>query len=296
MTVAPFTYLAPRSIEEACRMVEEHEGEAKVLAGGQSLIPLMKLSLVEISYLVDLKRIPGLSFIKTQRSDGTGDGEVLRVGALTTHSDLSRSDIVRQKLPLLADTARGVGHPMVRNRGTLGGSLSHCDPSADLCVSALALDASMVIARSDGSRRSVGAQDFFRGLFATALEPGEILEEILFPVPPPKTGHDFRKLTLGHGDFPLISVGAVLRVDDGRCADVRLAVGGVSDRAVRMKEAEDALRGSSLRADDIERASTSASDASNPSSDLEVSREYKKRVVRVLVGRAIKKSIERSGA
>jgi carbon-monoxide dehydrogenase medium subunit len=295
MTVAAFEYLAPKSIEEACKMIEEHEGKAKVLAGGQSLIPVMKLNLVEVSYLVDLKRIPGMAFIKTEKSDSSRSEEILRVGALTTYSDLSGSEIVRERLPLLADTARGIGHLLVRNRGTIGGSLSHCDPSGDLCVSALALDASMVIARADGSRRSVGAEDFFKGLFATALQRGELLEEIRFPIPRPGTGHDFQKLTLGHRDFPLVSVSVVLRVEGSRCSDVRLAVGGVSDRAIRMKAAEGILKGGPLRTEDIENASASASDASDPSSDLEVSGSYKKRMVKVLVGRALRRSMERRG-
>lgn len=294
MTVAPFSYLVPRSVEEACRMIQEHDGEAKVLAGGQSLIPLMKLNLVQVSYLVDLKRVPGMAFVKTEGQPSRG-GEVLRVGSLTTHSELSRSETVKQKVPLLAETARGVGHPLVRNRGTIGGSLSHSDPSADLCATSLALDASMVIARADGARRVVAAEDFFKGLFATALQSDELLEEVRFPVPPRGTGYDFVKLTMGHGDFPLVSVSVVLRMGEKGCSDARVAVGGVSDRVVRMKEAENTLRGSSLREEEIEKASASASAASNPSSDLEVSAAYKKRMVKVLVGRALRRSIERSG-
>lgn len=228
---------------------------------------------------------------KDQSSD---DKDALFVGALTTHSDLAHSEVVRDKVPLLSDTASGIGHPLVRNRGTIGGSLSHCDPAADLCVTSLALDARMTIARHDGKRRTVGAEDFFKGVFATALQRGELLERVCFPVPPSGTGYGFEKLTLGHGDFPLLVVSVVLRAEAKRCSDVRLAIGGVSDCAVRMKDAEALLRGSSLRQEDVDKAAASASNSSNLSSDSEVSAAYKKRMVKVLVRRALGKAIERS--
>ena len=295
MPVAPFDYLVPESLEEACRMLEERGGEAKVLAGGQSLIPLMKLNLVQVSCLVDLKRIPGLAFIRAENDPASGGKEVLRVGALTTHADLARSEAARTKVPLLADTARGIGHPLVRNRGTIGGSLSHCDPSADLCATSLALDATMVIARADGTRRRVGAEGFFKGLFEADLKRGDVLEEVRFPVTPSGTGYDFRKLTLGHGDFPLLSVSAVLHVGPDGCSDARIVVGGISEVPVRMREAEGLLIGRRLLPEDVEGAAASASRASNPSSDSEVSGAYKKKMVGVLVRRALGKATERAG-
>jgi aerobic carbon-monoxide dehydrogenase medium subunit len=295
MPIPSFDYLVPESVEEACRMIQERGGEAKVLAGGQSLIPLMKLNLVQVSCLVDLKRIPGLAFVRAEDDPSSGGREILRVGALTTHSELARSEVARTKVPLLADTARGIGHPLVRNRGTIGGSLSHCDPSADLCATSLALDAWMVVARADGTRRRVGAEGFFKGLFETDMKRGEVLEEVCFPIPPPGAGHDFRKLTFGHGDFPLLSVSTVLRIESGSCLDARLVVGGVSVVPVRMKEAEDTLRGSRLLTEDIGRAAASASRASDPSSDLDASGAYKKKMVGVFVRRALTKAIERLG-
>ena len=249
MILRPFEYSSPHSLQEACRILEQHD-DAKILAGGQSLLPIMKLNMTEITHLVDIKRIPNLSFIETSK-----ENKSLIVGALTTHSEVASSDLVKSVLPLLAETESSIGHPLVRNRGTIGGSISHCDPSGDLCVTSLALDASMTIARSDGSRRVVSAKDFFQGTFTTALEKGEILEKISFPIPPRGTGCAFEKLTLGHGDFPLVVVSVVLRMENKKCVGAAIALGGVSDRVIRIARAEELLKGKMVRAEDLEDAS-----------------------------------------
>ena len=236
-------------------MMKDSHGEAKILAGGQSLLPVMKLNLTDISYLVDLKRIPGLSTICIDRDQVSDNEEAVFVGALATHSEVAGSDIIRRSIPLLAETAAGIGHPLVRNRGTIAGSLSHSDPAGDLCVTALALDARMIIARYDGTRRIVRAQHFFTGVFANVLEEGELLEKVCFLIPPKGTGYRFEKLTLGHGDFPIIDVSVSLTIDSGRCADVAIAIGGVSDCPMRMSQCEDLLRGKeNLSHEDMSRA------------------------------------------
>jgi aerobic carbon-monoxide dehydrogenase medium subunit len=288
MILKPFEYYSPHSLQEACKILEQHD-DAKVLAGGQSLLPIMKLNLTEITHLVDIKRIPNLSFVEMSE-----DQKTLIVGALATHSYVASSDIVKKTLPLLAETESSIGHPLVRNRGTIGGSISHCDPASDLCVTSLALEASMTIAKSDGSRRVVSAKDFFLGTFTTAMEKAEILEKISFPIPPPRTGYGFEKLTLGHGDFPLIVVGVVLHMDNKKCIDGAIALGGVSDRVIRITRAEDVLKGRVVGGEDVEKAATIAEEESKPEPEIDVSAEYKKKMVKVLVRRALAKAIERS--
>jgi aerobic carbon-monoxide dehydrogenase medium subunit len=288
MILRPFEYSAPQSLQEACKILEQHE--AKILAGGQSLLPIMKLNLTEITHLVDIKKIPNLSFIEMSK-----DEKSLIVGALTTHAEVASSDIVKKAVPLLAETEISIGHPLIRNRGTIGGSISHCDPAGDLCVSSLALDASMTIARSDNSRRVVPAKDFFQGTFTTALKKGEILEKISFLIPPPGTGCAFEKLSLGHGDFPLIVVSVVLRMEKRKCVGAAIALGGVSDHAIRITRAEDLLNGKEVRPDDLDRAAGIAEEESKPEPDIDVSAEYKKKMVKVLVRRALVRAIETSG-
>jgi len=298
MVVKPFNYFAPKSLEEASAILLKYHGDAKILAGGQSLLPIMKLNLAEISYLVDIKRIPNMAFIKIDREPASDNKEALFIGALTTHSEVLHSGIVRRTIPLLTETASGIGHPLVRNRGTIGGSLSHCDPAADLCVTSLALDAKMIIAGHDNARRFVSAEKFIQGTFTTDLQEGEILEKVCFPIPPAGTGYGFEKLTLGHGDFPLLVVSVLLRMnmmEDKTCEDAIIAVGGVAESAIRIKQAEETLRGKNeVGPEDIELASKTASELSNPAADLEVSAGYKKKMVKVLVRRALNKAMYRS--
>lgn len=289
MILKPFEYVSPNSLSEACRVLGEHS-DAKVIAGGQSLLPIMKLNLTEVDYLVDLKRIPGLSYIKIDK-DGSSDGrDAIFVGALATHADVASSELAKKTIPLLSKTASSIGHPLVRNRGTIGGTLSHCDPAADMCVTALALDARMTIARADNTRRIVKAEDFIQGTFTTALEKGEILEKICFPIPPKTATQAFEKLTMGHGDFPLVVVSTVLNFEKGVCSQARLALGGVADKAVRIKHAEESLVGKKLEEAVIEHAASIAEEESKPAADLDVSAEYKKKMVRVLVRRALRKA------
>jgi CO/xanthine dehydrogenase FAD-binding subunit len=213
-----------------------------------------------------------------------------------TQSEIARSELVRQNVPLLAETARRIGHPLVRNRGTIGGSLSHCDPASDLCATSLALDAEITLVRYDGIRRKVQAQDFLTGTFETALGKGEILEKVSIPIPPKNSGYSFRKFTVGHGDFPLVVVSVLLRIAGEKCISAAIALGGVADHVIRAPRAEEILtRRESLQDEAVEGAVAAAVDASQPSSDLEVSAVYKKRLVGVLVRRAIVEAAERGG-
>ena len=290
MAIQDFSYFAPKSIEEACSLLNEHGEDAKALAGGQSLIPLMKLNLVQARYIVDLKRIPGLSFISVSK-----DYSQLEIGALAKHSEIERSDQVRSYAPLLSDTAAGIGHPLIRNRGTLGGSLSHCDPAADYCPAALALEARMTLASSNG-KRTLPANEFIRGTFETALNKGEILEKVSIPIPKKPVGYSVKKLTMGHGDFPLITVSIIMDYDKaGALNKVAIALGGVSEKAFRVKDAEDLLMGrSNLAAKDFEEAAKIAQDKSDPQADIDVSAAYKRRMIAVVTKRALVEAFERS--
>jgi aerobic carbon-monoxide dehydrogenase medium subunit len=288
MILKPFEYSSPESLQEACQILEQHE-DAKVLAGGQSLLSIMKLNLTEVTHLLDIKKIPNLSSIEASKNNSS-----LVVGALATHSEVAGSDVVKKTVPLLAVTEASIGHPLVRNRGTIGGSISHCDPAGDLCATALALDASMTIAKSDNTRRVVPVKDFFQGTFTTALKKGEILEKITFPIPSRGTGWDFQKLTLGHGDFPLIVVSVVLKMQRKKCLAASIALGGVADRAIRIAKAEEALAGKEITTADLDRAAAIAEEESKPESDIDVSAEYKKKMVRVFVRRALTNALKGS--
>lgn len=267
-------------------MLEQHP-DAKVLAGGQSLLPIMKLNLTQVTHLVDLKKIPNLSLIEIIE-------DRLTVGALATHTNVANSDLVRKAVPLLAETESSIGHPLVRNRGTIGGSISHCDPSGDLCVTSLALEANMTIVNSDNVRRVVRAEDFFQGTFTTALKKDELLEKISFPINSGKTRYAFKKLTLGHGDFPLIVVSVVLQMENKKCVRAAVALGGVSDRAIRIKRCEDLLVDREIRSEDLLEVARIAEEESKPESDIDVSGEYKKKMVKVLVRRTLSEALERS--
>ncbi|MGH2637836.1 MAG: FAD binding domain-containing protein [Rhabdochlamydiaceae bacterium] len=293
MILKPLEYFAPTSLQEACEILDEHDG-AKILAGGQSLLPIMKLDLTEVTHLVDIKKIPNLSFIKIEDDESVKE-DYLIIGALTTHAEVGNSDVVKKNVPLLADTALTIGHPLIRNRGTVGGSISHCDPAGDFCVSSLALDAKMVLVRSDGSRRVADSKSFFHGPFETDMKRGEILEKILFPIPPENTYHAYDKLTQGHGDFPLVVVSTLLQMENKRCTDARIALGGVAEKAIRIARSEELLRNKNVQLEEIDRAASIAEEESRPEADIDVSAGYKKRMVKVLVRRALRTALSRSG-
>lgn len=291
MAIQDFSYFAPKTIQEACSLLYEHGEDAKALAGGQSLIPLMKLNLVQARYIVDLKRIPDLSYISMAK-----DNSQLEIGALARHSEIEKSNLVRSHVPLLSETAAGIGHPLIRNRGTFGGSLSHCDPAADYCPAALVLEAQMTLASSNG-RRTIQANEFIKGTFETALRKGEILEKVSIPIPKKPVGHSVKKLTLGHGDFPLITVSVVMDYDKeaGALSKVALALGGVSEKAFRVTDVEDLLRGKAKPSPrDFEEAAKIAQDISDPQADIDVSVAYKRRMIAVVTRRALVEAFERS--
>ena len=287
MIPASFDYHAPQSLEEALALLQQHGDEAKVLSGGQSLLPLLKLRLGAAGHLVDIGRIPGLEYIKEE------DG-VLRIGGRTRESALEHSDLVRTKYPLLADTAAVIADPLVRNLATVGGNLAHGDPANDHPATMLAYRAEVVATGPNGAR-TIPIDEFFQGLFATALQPEEILTEIRIPQPPARSGGAYVKLERKVGDFATAAA----------AVQVTLAAGGEVERAgigltnagptpLRAAEAERFLTGKSPTDDVIAEAARLAASAASPNADRRGAVEYKRQMARVLTARAIKKAIQRA--
>lgn len=288
MIPAPFEYHAPTSIGEATGLLTRLGEDARLLSGGQSLIPLMKLRLASPPHVIDINGIPGLSGLREE-------GGVLRIGALVRESDLEESDLVRRRYPLLHDTSRVIADPLVRNLATVGGNLAHGDPANDHPAAMLALGAEVVATGPAGERR-IPIAAFFTGPFATALRPDEILTEIRVPAPAARSGGAYVKLERKVGDFATAAVAAQVRLAaDGSCEEVGLGLTNVGLTPIKAVRAEAALRG--RRPDDaaIADAARLAAEAAEPADDLRGPAAYKRDLVRVLGGRALRRAIERAG-
>jgi carbon-monoxide dehydrogenase medium subunit len=288
MIPAAFEYHAPSSIGEATALLARLGEDAKVLSGGQSLIPLMKLRLAGPRHLVDINGIPDLSYIR--ETDG-----FLRIGGLTREADLEESALVRTRYPLLYDTCKVIADPLVRNLATIGGNLAHADPANDHPATMLALGAEFVAVGGKGRRR-IPITSFFTGPFATALSPDEILVEVAIPVPQARSGGAYVKLERKVGDFATAAVAAQVTLGtNGTCAEVGIGLTNVGMTPIKAAAAEAALKGARPDEATIKRAAQLAADASQPSADLRGSVEYKKDMVRVLTARALRKALERAG-
>jgi carbon-monoxide dehydrogenase medium subunit len=288
MIPAAFEYHAPNSIGEATALLERLGEDAKVLSGGQSLIPLMKLRLASPGHLVDINGIPGLAYVR--EADG-----FLRLGALTREVDLEESDVVRTRYPLLHDTCKVIADPLVRNLATVGGNLAHGDPANDHPATMLALDAEVIATGARGERR-IPIASFFTGPFETALQPGEILVEIRVPVPPARSGGAYLKLERKVGDFATAAVAVQVALNaDGTCARVGIGLTNVGLTPIKATAAEGSLRGQRPDEAAIRRAAELAAEASSPAEDLRGSVEYKKDLVRVLTARALRRAVQRAG-
>ncbi|MEQ8719311.1 MAG: xanthine dehydrogenase family protein subunit M [Acidimicrobiales bacterium] len=289
MKPAQFEYHAPSSVEEAVRLLGDldADGEVRILAGGQSLFPMLALRLAQPDHVVDLNRLnPALSGI--ERVNGS-----LRIAAMTRQRAAERSDVVATDCPLLAEALPQWGHPQIRNRGTLGGSLVHADPAAEFPAIALALDATMHLAGPNGER-SVAAADFFQGFLTTDVRTGEILTHVDLPVPAERSGTSFQELSRRHGDFAMVGVGASVTLDGDHLADVRIAFSGVASTPVRATSAEHALNGVSPSEDAIAAAASAAAAELDPPSDVHASSAYRRHVAGVLARRALGTAIERA--
>ena len=287
MIPAAFDYHAPTTIGEATALLTRLGDDAKVLSGGQSLIPLMKLRLASPAHVVDINGIPGLAYIRE------GEG-FLRIGALTRESELEESELIRTRYPLLHDTSKVIADPVVRNLATVGGNLAHADPANDHPATMLASGAEVVAVGPKGERR-IPIASFFTGPFATSLRPDEILTEIRIPLPAARSRGAYLKLERKVGDFATAAVAAQLTLDaGGRCEEVGIGLTNVGLTPIKAAKAEAALKGKNPDEATIKRAAELAAEASEPSADLRGSVEYKKDLVRVLTARALRKAVERA--
>jgi carbon-monoxide dehydrogenase medium subunit len=290
MKPAPFEYHRPESVDEALTLLAEHGYDAKLLAGGQSLVPAMNFRMATPAVLIDLNRIPGLDGIA--RADGG-----LRIGAMARQRAAERSGLVAAHAPLLAETLPYVAHAQIRNRGTIGGSIAHADPAAEMPAVMLALDARFHL-RGPGGARVVAAGDFFTGLFGTALEAEEMLVEVEIPSAAPRTGWAFDEVSRRHGDYALAGLAAVVQVDDaGRCTAARISLLSVGDGPVLAAEASAALVGQAPTEDAIRAAAEAAAQRDvDPPGDIHATPAYRRQLVEVLVRRVLPRAFARAVA
>jgi len=289
MKPAPFDYAAPESLAAIFDLLETYGDDAKLLAGGQSLIPAMNFRLLQPTILVDLNRVPELDGITQTAAGG------LRLGAMTRHRHLEKSSLVAQLCPLLAETMPFIAHPQIRNRGTIGGSLVHADPAAELPVITTALDARILVQSSRGERW-LAVKDFFNGLFSVAIEPDEMVMAVELPPWPAKTGWSFMEVARRSGDYALAGVAAVVGLDDaGICQHARLVYLNLSDTPVDASQAAGLLIGQPISPEAIEAAANSAADHEiDPTGDIHASIDYKRHLARVLTRRALAQAAERA--
>jgi len=282
---APFEYVAPHSVEEALAALQQSMPDGRILAGGQSLMPLLNLRLTKPKTLVDLNGISGLDGVRE-----TAQG--LSIGAMTRQRSVERAALVRERCPILAEAVRHIGHVAIRHRGTIGGSLVHADPAAELPAVALALDAKFEVAR-DGIDRTIRAEEFFIDYLTTALAPDEILRAIVFPIVRPSSGYALEEITRRHGDFAIAGVVAIVDLDDsGKIADARVALFGVAPTPVRARKAERALIGREPNDGAMLDAAALVEDFLDPPGDIHASSAYRKHVAAVLTARVLKRAVQ----
>jgi carbon-monoxide dehydrogenase medium subunit len=287
MYTAPFEYHRAGSVEDAISLLEQYPDEAKLIAGGHSLVPVMKLRFAQPAHLIDIRRIPGLSGVREE-------GDALVIGALTTYRELETSELLWQRLPVLAETAREVGDQQVRNVGTLGGSIAHADPSADMPATILALGAEIkTVGRSGG--RTIAADDFFVAMFTSALEANEVLTEIRVPVPSGRVGGAYEKYAHPASGYALCGAAAVIGLDGGgRIERARVALTGIGLKATRATGVEQALLGNTASPDVIASASQRASEGIEMRAENPEARGYNAHVAQVYTRRAVERALERA--
>ncbi|MFN8521890.1 MAG: xanthine dehydrogenase family protein subunit M [Chloroflexota bacterium] len=287
MYPAKFDYVAPTSLEEAIKLLDESGGDAKIIAGGHSLLPMMKLRLAQPAKLIDLRKVPGLNEIRV-------DANGISIGAMVTHAQVARSSEIRRALPSLAEAADKVGDLQVRNKGTIGGSLAHADPAGDLPAVFLALDG-QIVARGPSGTRSMDADGFFVDILTTQLAENEIVTQVKFPNLPARTGTAYVKFDHPASHYALTGVAASITLGvDGKISRARVGVTGVGAKAYRAAGVETALIGKG--AADVAAAVSTAADGIDCNDDIHASAEYRAHLARVFARRAIEEAIRRAGA
>jgi aerobic carbon-monoxide dehydrogenase medium subunit len=285
MKPAPFQYIRPPSVDEALAALANHGDDAKILAGGQSLVAMMNLRLVKPSALIDINRLADLDYIRLE--DGA-----LAIGALTRQSAVESSSVIAETCPLMSEAIRYVAHKPIRNRGTIGGNLAHADPTSELPAVAVALGATFT-AHSQRGQRTIAASDFFLGPLTTALQHDELLVEVRFPAWASGQGWSFMEISPRAGDYALVAVAATLQVQNGVCQSARLVYSGLDDHATRATAAEQALAGQPANEASFRQAAEVAANHGDPASDFHASAEYRRDLVRVLTRRALLQALER---
>ena len=280
-----FDYHSPASLDEAIALLQEHGHDAKILSGGHSLLPMMKLRLAEPEHIIDINGIPDLSYVREE-------GDVIKIGGLTREADIETSDVIRSKVPIIRDTCLQIADPQVRNMGTIGGNLAHGDPGNDHPATMLALGARVVVTGPNGTR-TIAIGDFFIDFYTTALEPDEILTEIEVPTPPPQSGGAYLKLERKVGDYATVGVAVQLTLDsEGRCSAIGIGLTNVAEVPLKATRAESRLLNTELQETDINEAAQMASEDARPSSDLRGPEAYKRAVIRVMTERTIQAALE----
>ena len=286
--IRDFEYFAPKTLKEALTLLDKYQDEGKVIAGGQSLLILMRQGLVAPQYLIDIKGLSELSYIKDAK-------EGLKIGALTTHRAIEKSVVIQKKFSVLAEMERRLASIQTRNWGTIGGNLCHADPAGDPAPVLIALNATLSMASLKGER-SMPVEDFCLDYFETALEPGELLTEIQLPATPPHTGTAYTKFNVIESDLATVGVAVsiTLGAGDGVCQDIRIALGAAAPTPIRAKKAEAVLRGKKITDNLLKEAGEVASTGAEPISDIYASEEYRRELVRVLVARVGKEALVRA--
>lgn len=282
-----FDYITAKSLQEALNLLAQHKDDAKLLAGGHSLIPAMKLRLAQPQVLIDISRIKELSYIQQE-------GNVVRIGATTTHYQIESSDLLKRICPLLPETATNLGDVQVRNKGTIGGSLAHADPAADWPAAVIALASDIVLTSSKGDR-TVKADQFFTELFTTALQPGEILREIRFTPPQGRFGQCYLKFRHPASGFAVVGVAVSLSLDgSGKSQSAGLGITGASPKPYRATGVENTLKGAALDSKSLTAAAAHATDGVDANSDLFASAEYRRHLAEVYTRRALETAVSRA--
>jgi carbon-monoxide dehydrogenase medium subunit len=282
-----FEYFAPTTIEEAVKLVDKYGDDCKILSGGHSLIPALKLRLAAPEVLVDIGRIKELKQIRI-------DGQTIRIGAGATHADLVRSADLKKHCPLICETAAQIGDQQVRNRGTIGGSLTHADPAADWPAAILALNAE-IVARSSKGERVIKATDFFVDIMTSAVKANEIVTEVRLSVPAQPQAAVYLKVPQPASGYAIVGVAAQLKLKDGKCEEAGIGITGLAPKAYRAKSTEDALRGNVLDETNVGAAAAKAdADAADAMEDIHASGEYRRHLARVYAGRAVQAAAKRA--
>jgi CO/xanthine dehydrogenase FAD-binding subunit len=287
MKPAAFDYVSPNSLEAAVKALAATNGDGKVMAGGQSLMPLLNFRMAQPSTVVDLMLIPGLNFIELRDN-------VVAIGALTRHVELEFSKLIASKLPVMAAAMPHVAHLAIRNRGTIGGSLSHADPAAELPMLAVFYEATIKV-QGPGGRREIPAEEFFVSALTNSLEPDEIVFEIDFPILKSHTGWAFEEVARRFGDFALACIAVSIASLDGRIADARVAAMGVADTPLRLRQAEDALRGARVEPGSAAKFAEVVRSCVSPADDIHVSAEYRTHLIGALAEKAFNTAWTRVG-